>query len=73
VAPELRDHRKKGNAMKRQFSPALLALAIIAVVLPGCSLIGGLIKGAFWLGVIVVLIVIALIWWLVNKMRGPRS
>lgn len=58
--------------MKRYLSPTLIALVVIAIVFPGCHIIGGLIKGAFWLGVIVVVIVIALIWWLIGKFRGPR-
>ena len=57
-----------------RLSPAVILLVFAAAVtLAGCSVIGGLIKGAFWLGVIVVIIVIAIIWWLVSKLRGPRE
>ena len=60
-----------GTMKNTRWSAVLLAL-IFPIVFAGCGLIAGVIKGAFWLGVIVVVIVIALIWWLFNKMRGPR-
>jgi hypothetical protein len=65
--------------MRRYFSsvatviPAALFIVTLAITLAGCGVIGGIIKGAFWLGVIVVLLVIALIWWLYTKFRGPRT
>lgn len=58
--------------MKENRLPVLLLVLVIPIAFAGCGLIAGVIKGAFWLGVIVVVIVIALIWWLFNKMRGPR-
>jgi hypothetical protein len=60
------------TAMKNTRTPALLLLLLIPIAFAGCGLIVGVIKGAFWLGVIFVVLVIALIWWLVSKMRGPR-
>lgn len=38
-------------------------------LLSGCEAIGGVFKAGMWVGVIVVVLVIALVLWLIGKMR----
>jgi len=54
------------NYMKRI---NLLLLALAMVVMSGCSVIGGIFKAGFAVGIIVVIIIIALIIWIVSMFR----
>lgn len=51
--------------------PLILSLLMILLVLPGCELIGDILAFGFWVGVIIVVIVVAIIWAIVRKLRGP--
>ncbi len=55
--------------MKHFFS--LLALLVLfTLTLSGCELIGDIFKAGVWVGVILVLVVVAIIGWIVSKSRG---
>lgn len=46
------------------------ALFLLACsLLTGCAAIGGVFKAGMWMGIIIVVLIIALVLWLVNKMR----
>ena len=47
---------------------ALFALTLLS----GCELVGDIFKAGAYVGIIAVFIVVALIFFIVNKMRGPR-
>ena len=50
----------------RKFSiPALLAL--VMMMMSSCQVIGDIFKAGVWVGIIIVVIVIALIIWIVSK------
>ena len=57
--------------MKKYFSFLLVAL-ISAFVLPGCEVIGDIFQAGIWVGVIVVVGIIALVIWLIAKMGGRK-
>ena len=44
----------------------------LATTLTGCDAIGGIFKAGAYTGIIAVFIVVALLFFIVNKMRGPR-
>jgi hypothetical protein len=46
----------------------LYALAV-AMTLSSCEVIGGIFKAGIWVGIFLVVIVVAVIIWLANKMR----
>lgn len=50
-----------------------LAVALtLAVGLAGCDLVGDVLEFGFWVAVILIAVVVALVFWIVRKMRGPR-
>lgn len=44
----------------------------LATTLTGCDAIAGIFKAGAYTGIIAVFIVVALLFFIVNKMRGPR-
>ena len=48
-------------------------LAALATTLTSCDSIGSIFKAGAITGIIAVFIVVALLFFIVNKMRGPRS
>ena len=44
----------------------------LATTLTGCAAIAGIFKAGAYTGIIAVFIVVALLFFVVNKMRGPR-
>ena len=50
-----------------------LFLSVVAATLTGCDAIAGIFKAGAYTGIIAVLVVVALVFFLVNKMRGPRT
>lgn len=52
----------------------LFTIAIIAaaMTLSGCEMIGDILQVGIWMGIILVAIVIAIIYWLYRKFSGPR-
>jgi hypothetical protein len=45
----------------RRFSPLFTILLSVVLLLPGCQVIGGIFKAGMWVGIIIVVIIIALI------------
>jgi hypothetical protein len=54
--------------MKSSFLFALLT--VLPLALSGCELIGDIFQAGVWVGVIIVVAIIALIVWLVSRMRA---
>lgn len=52
----------------------VLPLFAATLLLAGCDLIGDILEFGFWVAVIILVLVIALIWWVVRKIgsRGRR-
>jgi hypothetical protein len=48
----------------------ILLIVLLAVSAAGCELIGGIFKAGVWVGVIGVVLVAVLAFWLVAKARG---
>lgn len=46
---------------------AMLAMLIMAVLFSSCQAIEGIFKAGVWVGVIIVVAIIALIFWLISK------
>ncbi|OGX83437.1 hypothetical protein BEN47_03890 [Hymenobacter lapidarius] len=49
-----------------------LFLFALATTLTGCDAIAGIFKAGAYTGIILVLVVVFLLWFVVRKMRGPR-
>ena len=52
----------------KKISGALLLLVII-VMMPGCQIIGDIFKAGVWVGIIVVIAIVALVLWLIGKAK----
>lgn len=50
--------------------PKLLSILLLTLFIAGCELVGDIFKAGIAAGVIIVVLVIALIAWLIRKMRG---
>ncbi len=50
--------------------PQLLLFVLTAVMLTGCELVGDIFEAGIWAGVIIVVLVIVLIFWLIRKFMG---
>jgi hypothetical protein len=48
----------------------LLVLCTVLMTLPGCEIIGGIFKAGVWVGVILVVLVVAVIFWIMSKIGG---
>jgi hypothetical protein len=46
---------------------ALVLMLVTAISLTGCEVIEGIFKAGVWVGVIIVVVIIALIFWLIRK------
>jgi hypothetical protein len=44
-------------------------LALVIVTLTSCEAIGGIFKAGMWVGVIVVVLIVAIVLWLIGKVR----
>ena len=56
-----------GELMK--YSTLWLFAMAVAMTLSSCEVIGGIFKAGIWVGIILVVAVVALIMWLVNRGR----
>ncbi len=50
--------------------PFFLFLGVLATSLTGCDAIGTIFKTGFYGGIIAVVVVLLLVYWLINKMRS---
>ena len=48
----------------------LLLLVLVAVLLPGCAVVGGIFKAGAWVGALAVILVIAIIGFIVAKVAS---
>jgi hypothetical protein len=56
-----------------QRTPLLpLAIVAMAMTLGGCDMIGGIFKAGLWMGVIFVVVVVAILFWLYRAFAGRR-
>ena len=60
------------NAMTASRISLFALLFALATTLTGCAAIAGIFKAGAYTGIIAVFIVVALLFFIVNKMRGPR-
>jgi len=56
--------------MKRFSIPTFLSLVTITFLMSGCDLIVDIFEAGFWVGIILVVVVIGLIIWLAGKFLG---
>jgi len=61
------------DAMNASRLSLFVFLFALATTLTGCDAIAGIFKAGAYTGIIAVFIVVALLFFIVNKMRGPRS
>ena len=47
----------------------LLLLLVVLLSLTGCEVIGGIFKAGVWVGILLVLVVLAGLFWIVGKLR----
>jgi hypothetical protein len=48
----------------------LLIFAVLAFTLTGCELVGDIFEAGIWVGVIGVVLVVVLIFWIIRKLMG---
>lgn len=58
----------KSFAMKNLHLTKIIIFVLLVTTLTGCEVIGGIFEAGVWVGVIIVILVIALIIWLIRKM-----
>lgn len=51
----------------------LALLLTISFFTAGCELIGDIFEAGFVTGIIIVVLILAVVWWLVGKFRGRRA
>ncbi len=44
----------------------------LAMSLSGCEIVGDIFKAGFWMAFVLIAIVLAVVFWIVRKMRRPR-
>ena len=54
--------------MKTQLNLTALCLLVLTMI-SGCEVVGGIFKAGVWVGILAVVLVIAVIFWLVGKAR----
>jgi hypothetical protein len=53
--------------MKKLNAFTAICIALIIIVLPGCQAIGEIFKAGMWSGIIIVVLIIALVLFLINR------
>ena len=48
----------------------VLLLVVLALSMSGCEVIGGIFKAGFWVGIIVVVLIVGIIGFIAAKLRG---
>ena len=56
------------NIMKKN-NGILLALLFVITAMSSCEVIGDLVEFGVWVGILLVVAVVALIWWIVRKFK----
>ena len=47
----------------------LLPILLLAAAASGCDIVGGIFKAGLWVGAIIVVLIVVLIFWIVGKLR----
>jgi len=47
-----------------------IAAALALLSLQGCAIVGGIFKAGVWVGIVVVVLVLAVVFWIASKLRG---
>lgn len=58
------------TTMKNLPISQLLIFAVLALTLTGCELVGDIFEAGIWVGVIGVVLVVVLIFWIIRKLMG---
>jgi hypothetical protein len=53
----------------QKYTTLSLYVLILAMTLSSCEVVGGIFKAGFWAAIILVVIVVAIILWIVNRVR----
>ena len=61
------------DAMNASRLTLLFFFFALATTLTSCDVIGGIFKAGAYTGIIAVFIIVVVLFFIVNKMRGPRS
>jgi hypothetical protein len=56
----------------KKLSGIWLFVIAMAMTLSSCELVGGLIEFGFWIAIVLVVFVVAIILWIVNRFRRRR-
>ena len=56
--------------MERSLELRLYAVLFLALASTGCELVGGIFKAGMWVGVFMVVVVLAVLFFAVSKLRG---
>ena len=51
----------------------LLSFFLISILFSGCQAIGDIFKAGLWVGILIVVIVIAVLIWVISLFRGGKS
>ena len=54
---------------RSNFTKAAVALFIVAFTLSSCDAIAGIFKAGVWVGIVIVVVIVAIIFWLISKGR----
>ena len=57
------------NIMKKNNGIILAALLVGLTALSSCEVMGDLMEFGVWIGIIIVVAVVALIWWIIRKFK----
>lgn len=55
--------------MKKNLQPIMFMFLLISMTLTGCELIGDIFKAGVWVGILLVVVIIALVLWLIAKAK----
>jgi hypothetical protein len=61
---------RREESMDRNLALRLYAILVLALASSGCELVGGIFKAGMWVGVLMVLGIIALVFFAVAKMKS---
>lgn len=53
----------------KKYNGILLAIVLLGVTMSSCEIVGDLVEFGVWVGVIIVVAVVALIWWIIRKFK----
>lgn len=55
--------------MKKNNGILLAALLFVITAMSSCEVVGDLVEFGVWIGIIIVVAVVALIWWIIRKFK----